>query len=143
MTTETPESDAAPRPTPAAPRKGPGRPRNPTAPRGEQQAALAAAVAVAEVRLDAAALAFNGSGTVAAELELLLAEAGVASAWSAYCRAQSNHTHAIKYGEQVAKLSGRAGALRDRLAQDKLEALKARADREDALKKPRKSRGPR
>ena len=105
-------------PTPA--HRGPGRPRKPTAPRTEQQAALAEALAATEVRLDAASRAFAETDTVAAELEMYLARIGVASAWAGYLRAQGNHTHALKYGEEEARFARAAAGLREVLVFDRL-----------------------
>jgi hypothetical protein len=111
----------------------PGRPRKPTAPRTENQAALAAALADAERVRDEAAAAQLADKSVAAELALLAGELAVAAAWSAYLRAQGNHAPALKYGELGVKLAGRIAALRELEAADKLDRLVARQEREDAL----------
>lgn len=105
---------------PVAPRRGPGRPRKATAPRTEHQAELAAALSVAEARLDAARVAFSRSSLVAAELELYLARVGVASAWAAYLRAQGDHNHSLKYGEEEARFARAAAGLREVLVFDLL-----------------------
>lgn len=117
----------------APPKPGPGRPRKPRAPRDDRQADLAAAVEIAEAERDAAAAAYANDTTVAAEVRLLRAEVGTATAWGALCRAQGIHTHALKYGDLEAKLAARIAALRELLAVDLLAALAERAEREDAL----------
>ncbi len=124
-----------PAPAPLPPKRGPGRPRKPTAPRTEQQAALAEAINAAEKERDAAALAYSADPTVAAELRLLRAELSVTSAWSSYTRAQGNHSSSIKYSELTTKLAGRIAALREIEGIDKLTALEERSRREDALGK--------
>ena len=117
------------------PTPGPGRPRKPTAPRTEQQAALAEAINATETERDAAALAYASETTVAVELRLLRAELAVSSAWSSYCRAQGNHTHALRYSEVQTKLAGRLVALREIESVDRLGKLTERSEREDALAK--------
>lgn len=117
------------------PPPGPGRPRKPTAPRTDQQAALAEQINATEAERDAAAVAYSIETTVAVELRLLRAELAVASAWAAYSRAQGNATHGIKYGELAVKLAGRLAALRELEGIDKLTALEQRSRREDALGK--------
>lgn len=112
---------------------GPGRPRAPRAPRNEKQVALAAAVETAEAERDAAARAYQATPTVAAELALLQAELSASSAWGAYCRAQGNMTHGLRFADVTAKYAGRIAALRELAAVDQLDALVARAGREDAL----------
>lgn len=119
----------------AAPRRGPGRPRKPTAPRSDAQADLAAEIEETEARLDALRAAHAVESSTAAELALLCAELSSASVWGSYCRAQGDITHALKYGEACARLSGRISALRELLATDQLAALLSRAKREDALRK--------
>jgi len=126
---------------PAAPRRGPGRPRKATAPRTEHQADLAAALTVAEARLDAARVAFSKSLLVAAELELYLASVGVSSAWAAYLRAQGDHNHALKYGEEEARFARAAAGLREVLVFDLLNAKPGKAKPAAALGK-RKKRTP-
>lgn len=112
---------------------GPGRPRAPRPPRNEHQAALAVAVETAEAERDAAATAYRATPTVAAELALLQAEMSAASAWGAYCRAQGNMTHGLRFGDVTAKYAGRIAALRELAAVDQLDKLVARSQREDAL----------
>lgn len=112
---------------------GPGRPRAPRAPRNDNQVALAAAVETAEAERDAAARAYQATPTVAAELALLQAELTTASAWGAYARAQNIHTTGLRYLDVAAKFAGRIAALRELVAVDQLDALVARAGREDAL----------
>lgn len=128
--------------TPAAPRRGPGRPRKPTAPRTEHQADLAAALAVAEARLDAARVAFSKSSLVATELELYLARVGVASAWASYLRAQGDHNHSLKYGEEEARFARAAAGLREVLVFDLLNAPKAGKAKPAAALGKRKKRTP-
>lgn len=124
---------------PVSPARGPGRPRKPTAPRTNDQVRLAEAVTAAETVRDAAEAAYSKKATVATETDLLAAELTVSTAWSSYLRAQGNHTHALKYGEVAVKLAGRIAALRELVAVDQIDALRARAGREDALgKKSRK-----
>lgn len=118
-----------------APQRGPGRPRKPGAPRSAAQARLAEVIETAEQARDEAAEKYSGDSSVAAELELLSAELGVASAWAAYMRSEGNHTHAIKYGEDRTKTSGRIAALRELLVRDSLDELEARKAREDAAGK--------
>ena len=122
-------------------KRGPGRPRNPTPPRNDQQAALAVKTEEAEARLDLAQAAYAETATVAVELEMLRAEMSVASAWASYCRAQNIHATALKYAEDRSRLAGRVAGLRELLAADELAALKARAAREDALRGKGKGRG--
>ena len=112
---------------------GPGRPRAPRPPRNEHQAALAVAVETAEAERDAAAIAYRATPTVAAELALLQAEMSAATAWGAYCRAQANLTHALRFADVTAKYAGRIAALRELAAVDQLDKLVARSQREDAL----------
>lgn len=119
------------------PKRGPGRPPKPTAPRTGDQVRLAEAVTAAESVRDAAEAAYSKKATVATETALLAAELTVSTAWSSYLRAQGNHTHALKYGEAAVKLAGRIAALRELAAVDQLDALLARAGREDALGKKR------
>lgn len=126
---------------PVAPRRGPGRPRKATAPRTEHQAELAKALAVAEARLDAARVAFSKSSLVAAELELYLASVGVSSAWAAYLRAQGDHNHSLRYGEQEARFARAAAGLREVLVFDLLNAKPGKAKPAAALGK-RKKRTP-
>ena len=103
--TDPPPTDTPP-PTDAPPKKygnhgnlpgpGPGRPRKAGPPRNESQHALAAVVVSAEARLDAARVTFAKSSLVADELELYLAQIGMASAQAAYMRSQNNHMLALK-----------------------------------------------
>lgn len=112
-------------PTPEAtnlpPARRPGRPRNPTAPRNDQQHALAATLLSAEQRLDKAGAVFALDKSVAAELELYLARVGVSSAWAGYLRAQGDHSGALKYGEEEARFATRAANVREYLALDLLD----------------------
>jgi hypothetical protein len=114
---------------------GPGRPRKPRAPRTEKQAELAVALELAETRLDKALAAYAKTGTVKVELAMLKAMLGRAAAWSSYLLAQGNHTHALKWAEQVPKMASRIAGLRELLATDLLLALKAKRGKEDALGK--------
>lgn len=125
---------------PVPPARGPGRPRKPTAPRTADQARLADSVTAAEAVRDDAEAAYSKKATVATETGLLAAELTVASSWAAYLRSQGDHTHGLKYGDIAVKLAGRLAALRELAAVDQLEALVARAGREDALAKKAKGR---
>lgn len=113
--------------------RGAGRPRKPTAPRDASQTELAAEIAIAEKALDVARRAARTDTTVAAALVVLQAEQDVASCWAAYLRAQGNMTHALQYGDAVAKLAARITALRERISDDLLKELHDRAHHEDAL----------
>jgi hypothetical protein len=125
---------------PALPKTGPGRPAKPQAPRSADQARLADAVTAAETTRDAAEAAYSKKPTVASETALLAAEMAVAVSWGAYLRSQGNHTHALKYADIATKIAGRLAALRELAAVDQLDALLARAGREDALAKKGKKR---
>lgn len=129
----TPPPAPPPSDAPRLPPRGAGRPRKPTAPRTENQAELAVALAAAERALDEAAAAAAKDPTVAAALRELEAEQRMASRWAAYLRSQGLHTSALKYAEQIPKLAGRVVALRERLSDDLLAELLARTHREDAL----------
>lgn len=110
------------------PKQGPGRPRKPQAPRTDAQVSLASAIETAELARDEAARAYGGVTNVAAELALLSAELSVSTAWAAYLRSTGDHTHALKYAEDRTKVAGRIAALRELVAVDMLDALKARQD---------------
>lgn len=125
---------------PVSPHAGPGRPRKPQAPRSTDQERLADAVTAAETIRDTAETAYRKKASVATETALLAAELTVASAWGAYLRAQGNHTHALKYADIAVKQAGRIAALRELAAVDQLDALMARAGREDALAKKGKAK---
>lgn len=139
-----PAADPSPDATPAPPPKkygnrgnlpgpGPGRPRKAGPPRNEDQHALAAVVVLAEARLDAARVAFAKSSLVADELELYLAQIGMASAQAAYMRSQNNHMLALKYDENSVKVGRLVSGLRELLATDLLKQLQKRGRKEDAL----------
>lgn len=115
-----------------APPRGPGRPRKPQAPRSDAQARLALDVESAEKAREEAAAAYAGETNVAAELALLTSELSVTTAWGAYLRSQGNHAQALKYGDIGAKYAARITALRELLAVDQLEAIKAIKDQEVA-----------
>lgn len=119
--------------TPVPPLRGPGRPRKPTAPRTADQARLGDAVSAAEAVRDAAEAAYSAKASVATEMALLASELTVASSWGAFLRSQGNHAQSLKYGDIAVKLAGRLAALRELIAVDQLDALTARANREDAL----------
>lgn len=129
----TEEADAVTKAAPRLPRPGAGRPRKPTAPRNEDQIQLAEALKTAGAWRDKCAAAYLTDNTVAVELEMLRAEMLLASSWAVYLQAQGNHTHALKYGDAAAKLSGRITALRERVSDDLLATIAARKGRERAL----------
>ena len=115
------------------PGPGPGRPRKAGPPRNESQHALAAVVVSAEARLDAARVTFATSSLVADELELYLAQIGMASAQAAYMRSQNNHILALKYDENAVRIGRLVSGLRELLATDLLKQLQKRGRKEDAL----------
>lgn len=124
MKTETDPTPPTETVTLPPPRSKGGRPRNPTAPRNDQQKALAATLLSAEERLDKAGAVFGLDKSVAAELELYLARVGVSSAWAGYLRAQGDHSGALKYGEEEARFATRASNVREYLALDLLDKKK-------------------
>lgn len=115
------------------PRRGPGRPAKPKAPRTEQQARLAVQVETAEDALEDAAAAYAADRTVAHEVGLLSCELSVASAWAQYLRATGDFSNATRCTSDASKTATNLARLRELEAVDMLDALKARAAREDAL----------
>lgn len=134
---KAPVKTFAPNATPAtepAPKNKGGRPKLPQHSRSAgKQAALIAALELAESELAAAQATCKTDRSVRAALLQTQAEMAVASAWAALCRAQGNLTHAIKMQELVVKLGRIDAAQRELLATDDLAELKARARKEDAL----------
>lgn len=118
-----------------APKQGPGRPAKPRAPRTAQQARLAALVETAEDALEVAAAAYSKARTVTNEVALLSCELSVASAWAAYLRAGGDFTNATRCSNDASKIAANLCRLRELVAVDQIEALRARAGREDALGK--------
>lgn len=124
---------ATPAAEPAPKNKG-GRPKLPQHSRSAgKQAALIAALELAEGELAAAQSTCKTDRSVRAALLQTQAEMAVASAWATLCRAQGNLTHAIKMQELVVKLGRIDAAQRELLATDDLADLKERARKEDAL----------
>lgn len=134
---KAPVKTFAPNATPAtepAPKNKGGRPKLPQHSRSAgKQAALIAALELAESELAAAQATCKTDRSVRAALLQTQAEMAVASAWATLCRAQGNLTHAIKMQELVVKLGRIDAAQRELLATDDLAELKARARKEDAL----------
>jgi hypothetical protein len=112
------------------PRTGPGRPRKPGPPQGEHQERLADQVEAAELRREEAAAAYAADKTVALELGLLQANLEVASCWSAYLRAEGNHTHGLAWADLAVKHAARVAALRELEAVDLLKKLVERQRKE-------------
>lgn len=112
---------------------GAGRPRRVHEPRTEDQARLGETVKRDEADLAAAHETYKSTGTVAAELAWTLAQLAVCSSVAAYCRAQSNLTHAMQYQGLIPKLLRVSSSLRELLATDDLAEIKTRGRREDAL----------
>lgn len=127
--TPSPKSSKSPK-APLKPRKGGGRPQAVKPPQNAEQARLGLQVQEAEIRREAMALCYATSKTVASELALLQADMEVSTAWSAYLRATNNHTHSLKWADQVQKLASRIAALRELAATDLLTELADRARRE-------------
>ena len=137
LSRKSPVKTSAPNVTPAAepaPKNKGGRPKLPQHSRSAgKQAALIAALELAEGELAAAQATCKTDRSVRAALLQTQAERAVASAWATLCRAQGNLTHAIKMQELVVKLGRIDAAQRELLATDDLAELKARARKEDAL----------
>lgn len=121
------------------PKRGPGRPRKPTAPRGEAQARLALAVTRAEEALEVASAAYMDARNVANEIELRSCELSVASAWAAYLRASGDFTNATRCSSDANKITGDLCRLRELVAVDQIELLRERVRRVDASRSRGKS----
>ena len=78
-------------------------------------------------------MTFAKSSLVADELELYLAQIGMASAQAAYMRSQNNHMLALKYDENGVRVGRLVSGLRELLATDLLKQLQKRGRKEDAL----------
>lgn len=112
-----------------------GRPRkvDPKAtPEGQRLASL---IAAAELECVDAVEAFRLEPSMAAKVRLLAAELRAATLQRAWCLLDGNHTYAIRWSEQAAKLSREHAAAAESTAIDEARQLAVKAAREDALSK--------
>jgi hypothetical protein len=115
------------------PKKGAGAPKKVQVPQSQEQVRLGIQVQEAEARREVVAQTYGQTKTVASELALLQADMEVSTAWSAYLRATNNHTHSLKWADQVQKLASRVAALRELAATDLLVELAGRSRRENEI----------
>ncbi len=132
-TTEPETAPAAPTRL-VPPRRGPGRPPKPRAPRSEAQGRLAEAVRRAEEALERASADYMDERTVGREITMRSCELSTSSAWAAYLRACGDFTNATKCSADSNKISSDLCRLRELVAVDQIDALRARAAKVAASK---------
>lgn len=130
----TAKKTAGPGDAPAA--KG-GRPRNPTAPRSEDQVTLKIELDQCLEELKVAHTAYKLDRSTAARLRYMHCRVDVAGAWSSYLQAQNNHTWAMRYDEIGLKFHAQITAVYDLEMNDQVRELAAARAKREARRKGR------